>query len=326
MSVAERSTAEKAARTLQAALRRAPRPRDLATRAQFPLRAPTVPLTVEPVKPEQKLLGAYDSEWARKQPARYARFFVTEGIVRPIIAGLARPERRGLDRIEHLDGPAIFAANHHSHLDIGLLITSLPESHRHRVFAAAAADYFFDTRVKATASALALNAIPIERTKVGRRSANDSAELIDAGWSMIIFPEGGRSPDGWGQPFKGGAAYLAIRTGVPVVPVHLAGTGRILPKGRSSPRPHRTVVTFGTPIRAGENERTNALNQRIEGAVSELADEATSDWWSARRRAATGQTPSLAAPDGAGRWRRTWTLSANRKKPRGTRRRWPDLD
>lgn len=317
---------EKLARSAQRAAKAVPRPRDLAAKTQFPYRAPTVPLTVDPEPPEEKLLGGYDSSWARKLPARYARFFLTEGLVRPVIAGLAQPERRGLDRLADLEGPAIFAANHHSHLDAGLLITSLPEPHRHQVFAAAAADYFFDTRVKATASALVLNAIPFERSKVGRRSADAAAELVDDGWSMIIFPEGGRSPDGWGQPFRGGAAYLALRCGVPIVPVHLAGTGRVLPKGKNRPTPARTVVTFGAPIVAGEKERTNALNDRIEAAVSALADEATSDWYSARRRAAAGETPSLSAPE-AGRWRRAWELSGRTRKRRSsTAKAWPDLD
>ncbi|MEZ5180876.1 MAG: lysophospholipid acyltransferase family protein [Acidimicrobiales bacterium] len=320
----DRKGVEKAARGLQAAWAKAPSPRHLAAKAEFPLRAPTVPLTVEPPKPEQKLLGGYDSAWARKLPARYARFFATEGLMRPIIAGLAQPERRGLDRLADLEGAAIFAANHHSHLDAGLLITSLPEPHRHQVFAAAAADYFFDTRVKATASALVLNAIPIERTKVGRRSADQAAELLDDGWSMVIFPEGGRSPDGWGHPFRGGAAYLAIRCGVPVVPVHLAGTGRILPTGQSRPTPGRTVVTFGDPILPAEGERSQALAERIERAVAALADEATSDWYAARRRAAAGETPTLTGPQ-AGAWRRTWELTANRKKPSTTSKRWPEL-
>ena len=79
---------------------------------------------------------------------------------------LAAPERCGTDRLHGLEGPAIFAANHHSHLDAGLLITSLPEPHRHQVFAGAAADYLFDGRVKATDSSLVLNAITIERSKV----------------------------------------------------------------------------------------------------------------------------------------------------------------
>jgi 1-acyl-sn-glycerol-3-phosphate acyltransferase len=316
---------EKVAAAAQAARARVPRVRDLVSTSTFPYRAPTVPLTVEPLPEEQKLLGGYESEWARKLPARYARYFLTEGMVRPIIAGLAQPERRGLDRLADLEGPAIFAANHHSHLDAGLLITSLPEPHRHQVFAAAAADYFFDTRVKATASALVLNAIPIERTKVGRRSADQAAELIDDGWSMVIFPEGGRSPDGWGQPFRGGAAYLAIRCGIPVVPVHIAGTGRILPKGRNRPRPSRTVVTFGAPMRAAEKERSQGFADRLERAVAALADEATTDWYSARRRAALGETPSLSAPQ-SGVWRRAWAVSAARKPRRGATKSWPDLD
>ena len=49
--------------------------------------------------------------------------------------------------------------------------------------------------------------LPIDRSRVSRRSADLSAELIGDGWSLVIFPEGGRSPDGWGQEFRGGAAY-----------------------------------------------------------------------------------------------------------------------
>lgn len=320
----ERKGLEKVAFSARVARSRVPSVRDLVDRRAFPYRAPSTPLGVEPLAEEPTLGAHYDSEWARAMPARYARYFLTEGIMRPLVAGLTQPERRGLDRLADLDGPAVFAANHHSHVDTGLLITSLPEPHRHQVFAGAAADYFFDKRVKATASALALNAIPIDRSKVSRRSADQAAELIEDGWSMVIFPEGGRSPDGWGQPFRGGAAYLAIRCGVPVIPVHLAGTGRVLPKGRNRPRPGRTVVTFGRPMHATDGERTQALNDRIEHAVAALADEATTDWYSARRRATSGDTPSLSAPQ-AGVWRRAWAVSARRKRHRSSTKTWPDL-
>ncbi len=306
-------------------LRRAvPSVRSITAKASFPYRAPTTPLSVEPKVEEPTLGGYYDSDWARSMPARCGRFFLTEGVMRPLVAGLARPERRGLDRLADLEGPAIFAANHHSHVDAGLLITSLPEPHRHQVFAGAAADYFFDNRLKATAAALALNAIPIERTKVTRRSADQAAELIAEGWSMVIFPEGGRSPDGWGQPFRGGAAYLASRCQVPVVPIHLAGTGRILPKGKSRPRAGRTVVTFGSPMQPRDGERSQAFADRIEDAVAALADEATTDWYSARRRVAAGETPTLAGPQ-SGAWRRNWALSARRTRRRPASKTWPDL-
>ena len=70
-------------------------------------------------------------------------------MVRPAIAALARPDRHGLDRLASSASTArsIFAANHHSHLDTPLLLTSLPEPWRHKLFVGAAADYFFGTRV-----------------------------------------------------------------------------------------------------------------------------------------------------------------------------------
>ena len=297
---------------------------------RFPYRAPSVPRGVEPL-PEEKKTGAdYDTEWARSFPARWTRVVLLESVVRAAVAGLARPTVRGLDRLEDLrrlddDGrvqPVIFCANHHSHVDTPLVLTTIPEPWRHQVFVGAAADYFFRTRATSAAAALALNAIPIERATVTRRSANLAAELIGDGWSMLIFPEGGRSPDGWGQDFRGGAAYLARRTGAPVVPIHLAGTSRILRKGSSRPRPSPTAVTFGTPIRPGDDEDTRRLAARIEHAVASLADEQVTDWYQARKRARARQTPPLSGPD-APSWRRAWALGE-----RGPRRRrrpsWPE--
>jgi 1-acyl-sn-glycerol-3-phosphate acyltransferase len=241
----------------------------------------------------------------------------------------------GLDRLADLRAdsdaatPLIFAANHASHVDAPLMLTSIPEPWRHHLVVGAAADYFFGTRVTGTLSALALGAIPIDRTRVNRRSADLASSLIDDGWSLLIFPEGGRSPDGWGQPFRGGAAFLAVRTGVPVVPVHLDGTGAILGRGMKWPKPGRTKVTFGAPLRAADGEDARRFGDRIESAVAELADEALTDWWSARKRAAAGATPSLTGPGATG-WRRQWALTAHRARGKaGQRRRqkrtWPKL-
>lgn len=249
---------------------------------------------------------------------------MVEGIMRPAITYVARPERTGMDRLEDLDRDqaVIFASNHHSHVDTPLLVTSIPEPWRRDLVVGAAADYFFGTRLTGALSAVAIGAIPIERSKVGRKSADLAADLLDDGWSFMIFPEGGRSPDGWGQPFRGGAAYLALRCGVPVVPVHIQGTGRILRKGKSRPTPSRTKVTFGVPLRAEAGESSRRLGARIETAVGELADEAASDWWQARQRAHDGTTPSLYGPE-ASSWRRAWNLGDQRPSARRKRRRWP---
>ena len=162
---------------------------------------------------------------------------------------------------------------------------------------------------------------------MSRRSADDAAELIDDGWSLVIFPEGGRSPDGWGQPFRGGAAYLAIRCGVAVVPVHLEGTGRILRKGKRTPTPSRTRVTFGAPLWPDEGEDSRRFAARIERAVAALADEASTDWYTARLRAPRhATTPTLSGPE-LPSWRRAWALGDRGPKRRRVHRDkpWPDL-
>ena len=296
-------------------------------RLPFPFSAPTVPRGVETLPGKARSGADYDTAWARRTPARVARVALVEALARPAVAALARPERHGLDRLTRLaegGDPVIFAANHHSHLDTPLLVTSIPEPWRHRLFVVAAADYFFRTPTTSALSALALGAIPMERTKVGRRSADRAAALLDDGWSMLIFPEGGRSPDGWGQPFRGGAAYLALRCGVPVVPVHLEGTGRILRKGRTLPSPASTRVTFGAPLRPAPRDDSRRFAVTIEHSVAALADEATTDWWSARLRAHAGETPALAGPD-APAWRRAWALGDPDRRRTRRRRRWPDL-
>ena len=300
------------------------RSRTRLARLGFPLRPAPIPQGVTPPVDRRSLGADYDTEWARRYPARVARAAIVEGVMRPVMTVIADPTVVGLDRLDEVKGPVVFAANHHSHADTPLLMTSIPEPWRHQLVVAAAADYFFASRFGGVLSALAIGAVPVDRTKVSRSSGDRIAELIADGWSLLIYPEGGRSPDGWGQEFRGGAAYLAIRCGIPVVPIHVAGTGQILRKGRTLPRRSKTTVAFGTPMTAGSGESARAFNSRLEAAVTGLADETATDWWVARRRAFAGTSPGLTGPE-VNAWRRAWALGDQNGRTRRRRRRWPDL-
>ena len=85
-----------------------------------------------------------DAAFARRYPVRLARAMVLDNITRPAAKVLAPATVRGLEHLEHIDGPVIFAANHASHIDTPLLLTTLPVDFRHRTVVAAASDYFFD--------------------------------------------------------------------------------------------------------------------------------------------------------------------------------------
>ncbi len=300
----------------------------------FPYRAPSVPKGVEVPKQPSKLGANFETAWARTPVAKAARTVLTEGPMRLLVEGLARPIVTGLDRLApltNLDEPpaVIFTPNHHSHLDTALMIRAIPTCWRHDLVVAAAADYFFDHQWKGVLSALSLNAIPIDREVTGRKSSDMFRDLLADGNSLLIYPEGGRSPDGWGQEFKGGAAYLSSRSGAPVVPVFIDGTGPIFGKGMKRPKPGRTKVIFGAPLWPDDAENTRRYNARIEAAVTRLGDEALTDYWTATRRAMQGTSPSLTGPEFNG-WRRQWELGERRRLGaaglrRRQKRRWPDL-
>jgi 1-acyl-sn-glycerol-3-phosphate acyltransferase len=291
---------------------------------RFPLARPTWPGGVARPAPTRQVGLDYDHDWSRRYPVRLARAMVLDNVTRPLARTLVPTTVMGLEQVRLVDAPVIFAANHASHLDTPLLLTALPVEFRHHTVVAAASDYFFDRTWKAVVWSFAIAAIPIERTRVNRQSADTAAELLADGWSLVIFPEGGRSPDGWTQPFTGGAAYLARRTGAPVIPVFINGTREVLGKradagarapggsgteNRARRGPHRAPVTvvFGAPLVPDEGETARRFSARVERAVALLGDELASDWWTARRRAADGTARSPHGPDAAP-WRRAWAL------------------
>jgi 1-acyl-sn-glycerol-3-phosphate acyltransferase len=293
-------------------------------RRSFPLARPSWPGSLERPPLESKTGVDFETEWARRWGVRLARAAVLDGFSRTLVKAVAQPTVDGLDRLVGVEGPVVFAANHASHLDTPLVLTSLPERFRHRTAVAAGADYFFDKRWKGALWAFAINAIPIERTKVSLRSTRLAESLLQDGWSLVIFPEGGRSPDGWGQSHRAGAAFLAVRSSLPVVPIHLEGTRRVLAKGRRGLKLSTTHVTFGTPIRPEPGEDARGLATRVEAAIAVLADEQSTDWWTSRQRAAAGRTPSLTGP-ASGAWRRTWALAEGRRRTSPDRPSWPKL-
>jgi 1-acyl-sn-glycerol-3-phosphate acyltransferase len=296
-------------------------PRKAMAKSQFPVRSAPTPRGVEQMP--SKLRGNYDTAWARRYPARLVRKVALETVGRGIAKYYADPEIFNEDRLVGLNGPAIFASNHHSHADTLMMKMALPNPWRHKVFIAAAGDYFFDNQPSAVLSALFIGAIPIERESISRKTIEQPIKLLREGWSMVIFPEGGRGTDGWGRDFKAGVGFLSKQANVPVVPVHLEGTRSILPKGRNWPTRSRVTVNFGAPMWFGDSDNNRGFTERLEHEVAVLADEDTTDWWAARVNSHAGTTPSLHGPD-ISAWRRRWARGDRRRSTTArSDTRWP---
>jgi 1-acyl-sn-glycerol-3-phosphate acyltransferase len=228
----------------------------------------------------------------------------------------------GTDKLEDVPGPVIFYSNHSSHLDATLIMCTLPERWQKKTGVGAARDYFFDVWWRQAFTALVYGAFPIDRSRGGRTAIDKARELVDDGWSIVVFPEGTRSPDGHMQRFRHGASRLAIDLGIGLVPIAIVGAYQAMPKGRWWPRPGRPVVTlrYGDPLYPEEGETHQQLSIRMQQAVMKLFDEDRTDWFRALTRAERGETPSLAGPVGAA-WRRTW--EGSRPVPRrGRPRTW----
>jgi 1-acyl-sn-glycerol-3-phosphate acyltransferase len=294
---------------------------------RFITEPPTTPGGVEPKSTTPTTGVYYDTEWAHRPVARAVRTVGVWAFMKPAIRLYGSPKVIGADRLADVEGPVIFAANHHSHADTSLLLATIPAHLRHDLAIAAGADYFFPNRLLAAISALFIGAIPIERKRLSKLSIANATTALDKGRNLLIFPEGGRSPDGWGREHRPGAAFVSKQTGAPVVPVYIEGTGRILPKGDNWPTRSRCAVVFGSPLSLDDGEDVRIFAKRIERRVGELADEFAHGWWEARRRAHRDETVAITGPD-AGAWRRKWALGPRRAtaiRPKPDQPRWPRL-
>lgn len=276
-------------------------------------------LLPESVEAERRARGFSTS--LRGPVASGARDVIQSGLLSPLLHFELDRRIRGLEYLDFVEPPVVFVANHSSHLDAPLLLTSLPRSWRRRSVVAAASDYFFDVGWRAFATALIFNAFPIER-KGRLRGTKLAGGLLDDGWSLILFPEGTRTKDGWMGEFRPGAALIAVMKDVPIVPVALSGTFAAMPRGKSWPvRGRPTVkVRFGKAMRPAEGEETRDFNDRIRRQVAVLLNEERTTWWDALRHDAEGDLDE--GPDqNAAHWRRVWEAS---RPPSGPVRAWPE--
>jgi 1-acyl-sn-glycerol-3-phosphate acyltransferase len=285
---------------------------------------PTYPSSIEKPAEDSKLGVNYDTKWARTPIVRSTRSVLREGLARPFFAAVAAPEVIGINSLNKVDPPFIFTANHASHLDTGLLLSTLPYEIRRKTVAAAAADYFFDSRLKAALAAGILNAIPLERTKVNRSSAKLAQDLVEEGWNLIIFPEGGRTQDGWGQPFKGGAAYLSIKTGIPIVPVYIHNTRALMKKGSKKLTTGATKVIFGSPINALDGEDARKYSVRIEKEIAALKNEIGDDFYKSLLNKSKDTTPGLQNNEQS-KWLRSWAIETTERSNKKEPIKWPKL-
>ena len=210
--------------------------------------------------------------WWREHPVVLLRDRLQRSIIFPALRWLCRPLTvEGAERLAGVRGPVIFVANHSSHLDTLLVLSVLPREARRRTSVAAAADYFFCGCLRGAVVSLLVNAFAFKRNGCPRRSLGRCQEILRGGGSLLIYPEGRRSPDGRLQRFRSGIGLLATAAGVPVIPVYLRGARDLLPKGGLLPRRGAVAVRIGEPVRYARDADPIAVADDLRSRVLELA-------------------------------------------------------
>ncbi|MBN1192963.1 MAG: 1-acyl-sn-glycerol-3-phosphate acyltransferase [Coriobacteriia bacterium] len=163
-------------------------------------------------------------------------------------------------------GGAILAGNHVSYLDPILLWCASP-----RPVHFMAKRELWESRVIAWGLPR-LWAFPVSRGEPDRTAIMTAADLLNAGELVGVFPEGHRSADGAASMGEahGGAAFIALRAGVPIVPIAFVGTEKVWPRGARCPRPGRTFIHVGKPLFPMDVLREGKRKQRVEEITAQL--------------------------------------------------------
>lgn len=170
------------------------------------------------------------------------------------------------------EGSYVFVSNHASYMDTPVVLANIPVQFRFMAKKGLFSIPFMGWHLARAGH------IPVYRDnpRAAVKTLALAAEAIQKrGISLIVFPEGGRSRTGELRDFKDGAAYIAIRAGVPIVPIALKGTRAILPYGSGLPRSGEAEMRVGDPIstRGLKLHDRSRLTQQVRETVVSLLQE-----------------------------------------------------
>lgn len=220
-----------------------------------------------------------DFSWARGWLARWFRENFMALVMNPILDHYTARHSVGFEKLSGISGPVIFVANHSSHMDTPVVLSALPRKLRQRTAVAAAADYFYRKRWVGAMVSLLFNTVPLQRTGGALSGGpNQVDRLLSDGWSLLIFPEGTRKHGKGRGRIHRGAAVLAAKHNLMIVPITVVGTQGAMPPGRKWPkrmyarpfsRRYPVKISFGDPVPPQQDTRavTDQVQHFFESAA-----------------------------------------------------------
>ena len=221
--------------------------------------------------------------WNRSRFSRAIRRVSLPTWILPLAKPFLDLAVQGVEHLDELGGPVIFASNHQSHMDTPVILLALPKRWRYRVAPAMAKEFFsahfnpdtvsrkawFTNSLNYYLACQFFNAFPLPQREAGtRQTLRYIGEVLAGGDSVLIFPEGRRTGEGI-VPFRPGIGMMGSRLDVPVVPVRIDGLDKVLSPKMRWPKRGPVRVAFGRPMRLRGDDYP-ALATQVEDAVRAL--------------------------------------------------------
>jgi long-chain acyl-CoA synthetase len=223
--------------------------------------------------------------WVQRWPVTWIRRAVYYLVSWPATQILSRPRIEGRERLRDVRGPALVICNHVTYLDVGFVLAALP--HRLRKMAVAMEgervqrmrhppeDWPWIKRFTACTAYWLMtplfHAFPLPQRGGFRESFRFAGEAADKGYSVMVFPEGMRTPDGKMWPFRAGIGLLASNLNLPVVPMRIHGLWEVKKSGRRGFVPWGAIrVNVGKPVRLERGMDPGEITRMLEEAVRSL--------------------------------------------------------
>jgi long-chain acyl-CoA synthetase len=222
--------------------------------------------------------------WAQRWPMTWIRAVIYYFLVWPATLITVAPRVLGREHLRNVRGPVLVISNHVTYIDVGFILWALPVRLRHRLATAMGGELLYSMRrppggrffLRRWLDKLdyflivgLFNVFPLPQRSGFRESFAFAGSLADRGYSVLVFPEGARTPDGQLHAFRSGIGLLAVRLGIPVLPMKIEGLHELAKFGKHF-APGKVRVKIGEPVLFESNDEPEAIARQLERIVSSL--------------------------------------------------------
>jgi long-chain acyl-CoA synthetase len=231
----------------------------------------------QPLKSPQS--GYRYPRWAQRWPTTWIREFIYYLLTWPATMIMAHPTIVGAENLRGVDGPFLVSCNHVTYIDLGFALKALPPRLRRKLAVGMWGEFLWEMWrppqnwnwfmrlsywVGYYLVVALFNVFPLPQQSGVRESFAYAGESVDRGYSVLVYPEGRRTPDGTPSPFRSGLGMLAARLNIPVLPLRIDGLYEMKTASRKIAHPGELKVVIGKPMTFPPDTPPEEITNQVE--------------------------------------------------------------